>query len=309
LPVNGRGMKPIIVHELLLGSFQQYLRHTRGLAEGTCHYHVRFLREFLHAAFPQNSICWARLQPSLLVDYVIEQSQRLHPSTVQSLASALRNFLRFSAMKGWSSPALVQGVPKVKGASPALPRYLSVSQLHRLLAQLRRQPRVGLRNFALGLCLAQLGLRAGEARRLTLDDIDWRQGVIRLPRTKNLRAYQLPLPRQTGQAIADYLRHARPSTSLREVFLTDSQPVRALTTGAISNLIATAMIRADIDLYPKGAHVLRHTLASHLIQKGANLKEVADLLRHRQITTTTIYAKVNLTQLAALARPWPEVRA
>jgi site-specific recombinase XerD len=140
-----------------------------------------------------------------------------------------------------------------------------------------------------------------------LEDIDWRHGLIRLPRTKNRRAYQLPMPQEAGQAMADYLRKSRPPTELRQVFVTCGPRVRPLSTGAISNLFATAMSRAGIQGARKGAHVLRHTLASQLVQNGASLKEIADVLRHLELSTTMIYAKVNLAQLATLARPWPEV--
>jgi len=165
-----------------------------------------------------------------------------------------------------------------------------------------------LRNYAAVLCLATLGLRIGELARLALDDIDWRTGTVRLAQTKSRRDRQLPLPAEVGRALVRYLRQARPDTESRQVFacLQDGKP---LNPESLSSMTTRAMERAGITAARKGPHLLRKTLASHLVQRGITLKAVADLLGHTNLNTTQIYAKVDLPLLRQIAMPWPrEVR-
>jgi site-specific recombinase XerD len=152
---------------------------------------------------------------------------------------------------------------------------------------------------------AKLGLRAKEIAQLSLDDLDWKGGALCLQQTKGRRARLLPLPAPVGQAIAQYLRTVRTDTPARQLFLCLSQP-RPLTAGAVSAAVAAAMRRAGLKVSRPGTHLLRHTLATHLVQRGASLKAIADVLGHRSINTTTVYAKVDLPRLARIAQPWPE---
>jgi integrase len=149
-----------------------------------------------------------------------------------------------------------------------------------------------------------MGLRAGEIANLSIDDIDWREGTVTLKGTKSRRRDVLPLPMTTGQALADYLQHERPATPSRAIFLCrrDSRDV-PVTTYAIQNVIRRACQRAGLP--GTGSHVLRHTLACRLVENGGSLKEVADVLRHRSLETSRIYAKLDTPNLADVALPWP----
>ena len=161
------------------------------------------------------------------------------------------------------------------------------------------------RRLAIGLCLVRLGMRAGEVGALLLEDLDWRQGTLRLRQTKNGCPAELPLLSEVGEAIAKYLHTGRPRCNHRQVFLLH-QPPGPMPGRAISQVIRRALQRCGITVARPGAHLLRHTLASHLVQKGASLKEIADVLRHRDLNSAAVYAHIDLPRLRPLAQPWPK---
>ena len=185
----------------------------------------------------------------------------------------------------------------------SLPRALKPDEVQRLLAVLPygRTPR---RGYAIVRCALDMGLRAGEIANLSIDDVDWRKGTVTLKGTKSRRQDILPLPMNTGQALADYLQHERPATASRALFLCrrESRDI-PVTTHVIHNVIRRACQRAGLP--GSGSHVLRHTLACRLVENGSSLKEVADVLRHRSLETTRIYAKLDTPNLADVALPWP----
>jgi site-specific recombinase XerD len=245
------------------------------------------------------------LTPVDLTSYLRARSGDYQPASLRQIASSLRQFLRFSQQQGWIDQSLSLAVPQIAcRTTHDLPSYLTAPQLTELLTTPDTNTPEGRRDLAILLCLARLGLRAGELAALKLRDIDWRAGSLRLEHTKNLSSAELPLVDEVGQALAKYLRRGRPDCAQPEIFLLDSPP-RPMNPKAISGVVQRALRRCGIQMPHPGAHLLRHTLASHLVQNGASLKEVADLLRHRHINSTSVYAHVDLAALQALAQPWP----
>jgi site-specific recombinase XerD len=174
-----------------------------------------------------------------------------------------------------------------------------------VLVSINRKTAIGRRDYAILLILARLGLRAGEIRMLTLEDLDWQEGLITV-RGKAGRYSQLPLPTEVGAAIADYLRYGRPTASSRNVFLRARAPsVGFKSQSGVGSMVGHALTRAGINASRKGAHQFRHALACQMLRQGASLSEIGELLRHRSPQTTAIYAKVDLVSLATLALPWP----
>ena len=169
---------------------------------------------------------------------------------------------------------------------------------------------VGKRDRAILLLLARLGLRAGEIVRLRLADLDWEQAGIRVS-GKGRRQTLLPLTQERGDAVASYIKDSRPQTAVDTLCIRSRAPFRALANhGAISMIVAPAMRRAGVTCPSRGAaHVLRHSVASSMLRHGASLQEMAGVLRHRCITTTEIYAKVDVVALRQMAQPWPEVKS
>ena len=168
-----------------------------------------------------------------------------------------------------------------------------------------RDTPVGKRNFAILLLLARLGLRAGEVVALTLADIDWDAGLITV-RGKGKRVAQMPVPVEVGAAMADYLRHAHPACASRRVFIRAKTPLTGFASSvAICSLVDRALETASVESAYRGAHLFRHSLATHMLTQGASLPEIGDVLRHRRPDTTVIYAKVDVVSLRSIALPWP----
>lgn len=280
-----------------------------GLSPKTCRDRFRDVRRFLEAVHVRRIGDLRALTAVDLVNYLTDRSADYQPASLRNVASAVRDLLRFAQQRGWISQPLELAVPKIAcGAHNDLPFYLSSPQLESLLASWNPRTAEGRRDRAIGLCLARLGLRAGEVAGLLLEDLHWRQATLQLRQSKNGSQAQLPLLSEVGQAVADYLSAGRPACAHRQVFLFH-QPVRPMTAKAVSQVIRRALRRCGIEAPRPGAHLLRHTLASHLVQNGASLKEVADLLRHRDLNSASVYAHVDLPRLRPLAQPWPKEAA
>ena len=185
-----------------------------------------------------------------------------------------------------------------------LPHYLEAHEVERVLSTCDRRRKIGKRDYAIFLLLARLGLRAGEVTQLTLDDINWRAGEL-LVRGKGARVDRLPLLQDVGKALAEYLQKARPACSSRRVFIQCKAPFEGFAgPQCVSNLVRMALIRLDLNPAHRGAHVLRHSLATGLLRNGASLAQIGQVLRHQLPQTTEIYAKVDFGALRPLALPW-----
>jgi integrase/recombinase XerD len=297
---------PLKNRRKILQTHQHHLREVVGLSSKTCQNQFRDINKFLEAMRIERSADLAKLTPVHVTSYLTARSGDYEPSSLRQVAGSLRGFLRFAQQQGWTNQSLSLAVPKIACRAPNdLPAYLSEPQLELLLASWDRGTAEGRRDRAIGLCLARLGLRAGELAALSLEDLNWRQGTLRLNQSKNGNPAELPLVPEVGEAIADYLRAGRPSCSCRRVFLLH-QPARPMDGRAISQVIRRGLRQCGIEVPRPGAHLLRHTLASHLVQNGADLKEVADLLRHRHLNSASVYAHFDVVHLRPLAQPWPK---
>ena len=295
----------------LVEDYQEHLINVAGLQPSTCQKWTFFVRLFLNAQYRPKApeVPLHQLKPGVLLDFVLQQGEHYRPGHLQSLASALRSFCRFLCVSGRHPQDLSAALPSISGQHREdLPIYLSRAQLRALLEVFDRRTVLGKRDYAMVLCLAGLGLRAGEVSRLSLDDVDWREGWLRLAAPKGRRERRLPLPDQAGRALAAYLRSAPPKGATRLLFRT-VRSQRAMSRSWLSQRVGAALARAGLGAPGKRAHLLRRTFATHLVQQGASLKAVADILGHASLSTTQVYAKVNLPMLRAVAQPWPgEVR-
>jgi site-specific recombinase XerD len=222
------------------------------------------------------------------------------------IASALRSFFRFLRQQALINTDLAQCVPTpARRRLSTLPKFINADDVERLLHSIDQKTPEGRRNYAIMQLLARLGLRAAEVAALTLNDLDWDAGEI-IVRGKGGRCDRLPLPYEVGQALANYLRDGRPSCSTRRVFVRQRAPQRGFVNGeAVGTIVHRALDRAGLNPALKGAHLLRHSLATRLLRNGASLAEIGELLRHRDLNTTQIYAKVDESALRKLALPWP----
>jgi integrase/recombinase XerD len=287
-------------------AYAQHLRDARALARPTILNYVPFIRGFLTDRFGEGPVRLAPLNAGDVVRFVQRQAPQLHLKRAKLLTTALRSFLRNARYRGEVKLDLAAAVPIVANWSmPSIPRAIGSDQVRQLLARIDRRTAIGRRDYAIVLLLARLGLRSGEVARLELGDIDWNAGQVSV-RGKRGQRTALPLPGDVGAAIAAYLRHGRPRSTSRRVFLRSKAPIRGfLSQCGIGSIIRHVLQRAGIQSPTMGAHQFRHALATQMLRHGASLAEIGEVLRHRSPQTTTIYAKVDLTALRTLALPWP----
>lgn len=300
VPVTVLAQGPL---EELLADYGEYLSIERGLCDHTVFdAYVPAARVFLSDLDGGDELDLARLTAAEVSSFLARECEHRSVSGARDLVCALRSLLRYLHLAGLTATPLVWAVPSVADLRDrSLPRGLEPVAVRRLLASCDRRRLVGRRDFAILLLLTRLGLRAGEVAAITLDDIDWRAGML-LIHGKGGREDALPLPTDVGEAIVSYLRR-RPRCECRTLFLRVTAPRRGLDRCTIGWVVRAACDRAGLPRV--GAHRLRHTAATQMLRAGASLPEIGQILRHREQKTTAIYAKVDDTALRALARPWP----
>jgi site-specific recombinase XerD len=289
----------------LLERYRRYLTVERGLTRESARGYVDVVRPFVESRVVETGglELWD-LQAGDVLGFLLEHAGERSRKSSKALVTCLRSLLGFLHVSGLIARPLASGVPSVAGWRLAgLPRALSGEQVQALLNSCDRGSVAGRRDFAILTMLARLGLRRGEVAALKLDDIDWHAGELVITGKGN-RVERLPLPADVGEAIAGYLREGRPGFSGREVFVRLIAPRAALTAGGVTQVVMSASKRAGIGEVT--AHRLRHTAATELLRQGAPLTEIGELLRHRSVLTTAIYAKVDHDRLVDLARPWPQ---
>jgi site-specific recombinase XerD len=289
--------------ERLLADYRIWLVVERGLADATVLRYEKLARLFLLEFAADGGDVVRQVAAADIVAFLLRESARISVGATKGRVAELRSLLRFLHVKGLTPTALASAVPPVAGwHDTGIPVGLTAEQVQRLLDGCDRGDAGGVRDLAMLLLVARLGLRSAEVARLDLDDIDWRAGEI-VVRGKGRRQDRLPLPSDVGKALAAYLRNVRPETSMRRVFLPLKAPTRSIRPDLVSGVCRRACRRAGLPAV--GAHRLRHTLATELLRRGAKLVEVSQVLRHRDLATTAIYAKVDLEALRRVAQPWP----
>ncbi|MBM4044267.1 MAG: integrase [Planctomycetes bacterium] len=287
-------------------AFTQYLLQERGLSRVTVNGYVLYVRRFILERFGRGPLRLEALAPSDINKRLLRHSKTSSPSQCQAIAKALRVFLRFLHLRGTITVDLAAAVPCVRHwRLSTVPKFLKSEQVASLLANCHQDTVLGQRDYTVLLLLARLGLRAGEVVDMRLEDIDWEAGELTV-RGKRGQQDRLPIPTDVGKALATYLRQGRPACSARHVFVRMKAPHRGFKeSGAITYMVLKALRRAGLDPAHKGARILRHSLATQMLRRGASLTEVGEVLRHRCLDTTAIYAKVDVAALRALAQPWP----
>ena len=286
--------------------YERFLVNERGLSRATVENYLPIIHAFLAERFATGAVAPERLSVRDVNRFIVRQSQRLSRSRAKLLVTALRSFLRHLHQRGDIPTDLASALlPVVSWRLSGVAKSLAPEQVEAVLDSCDPRTAAGRRDRAILLLLARLGLRAGEVAAMTLDDLDWGSGVVSVS-GKGQRRETLPLPREVGEALVAYLRDARPQCPTRRVFVRIHAPhVGFAGPAAITNVVHRALSRAGIDPPFKGAHLLRHSLATAMLHHGASLEEIGQILRHAAPETTQIYAKTDLAALRALAPPWP----
>lgn len=290
----------------ILSRYETYLRSERGLVAHTILNYQTCARKFLLERFREGPFCLRKIKPPDISGFVLRHGPNMAVGTAHQMTTAFRSFFRFLFQKGELQADLSASVPMVADRQlSTVPKHLSSKEVERMLKACDRRTARSRRDYAILLLLARLGLRAGEVVGLRLDDINWRAGEI-LIRGKGLLYDSMPLPADVGEALSSYLRQGRPACRTRRVFLRMVAPRRGFAnTAAVRSIVRQALSRADLHPAFKGAHLLRHSLATSMLRSGATTGEIGEVLRHRGPNTTEEYAKVDFDGLRSLAHPWP----
>ncbi len=292
----------------LAAAYERYLQNVQGLAEGSVERYSDVARMFLLQRFGDASVDLSSVCPIDVIEFVRVQSDRLTPPATKCVVNGLRSFLRYAQFRGDVAKEIVAAVPSVATwtTTPKLLKAIAPEHAQRAIASCDLKTAIGLRDRAVLLLLARLGLRAGEIIAMELGDCDWDRGQLRV-RGKGGRVAVLPMPIDVGQAIAAYLRCSRPPVADRHLFLRAMAPIRGMQPGGdgVGSIVRYALKRAGVHAPHRGSHQFRHALAVQMLRGGASLAEIGEVLRHRSPQSTSIYARVDLEALRSLALPWP----
>jgi len=294
--------------DVLIGRYAGYLVTERGLARATVVDYTRTARSFLGCCGMDDSDGFdlGALSAGDVTSYVLGRCQRGPVAYTKAMSSPLRSLLGFLFVEGLTerdlSGAVLSGPDRRLNS---LPKAVDAADVARLLDSCDRETVAGRRDFAMITVLSRLGLRAGETAALLVSDIDWRRGEF-VVRGKANRIARLPLPVDVGEAVVAWIEHGRPHGGCGHVFTRLRAPVGPLTNAGVSMVVSRACQRAGLAVMH--AHRLRHTVATETLRAGGSLLEVSQLLRHSNIGTTTIYARVDRNGLSGVVRPWPTVQ-
>lgn len=288
----------------VLAGYRVFLQAERSLSAESVRCYLTRGRKFLAWLPDPLPASLARLDAGVLTAFVLEHAAAAGSVwSAKALVTSLRSLLRYLHLRGLAPGPLAGAVPAVAGwRLAALPKALPAGQVRMLVEAPVRPGGAGLRDRAVLLLLARLGLRGAEVAGLRLDDVAWQAGELTVC-GKAARREALPLPAEVGEAMADYLEHGRPRCGAPTLFVTARAPYRPLSPACIRAIMGRACGRAGLPRL--GAHRLRHTLATEMLRAGADLPEVGQVLRHRSMLSTTVYAKVDDAALSAVVMPWP----
>ena len=289
-------------------AFRRYLGSERGLCATTIQTYTTVFRRFLAEQLGHGACSVDGLTVADVSAFVRRHARDRGPATAKMTVTALRAMFRFLFGTGELAVDLSAAVPTIPDWRLAtIPKAIAPGEVERILRGCDRKTATGRRDRAVLLLLARLGLRAGEVVALELEDIDWRAGEIVIRGKKGLRHDRFPLPADVGQALAVYLHRDRWQSTSRRVFLCMRAPRRAFANkGAITTIVRRAIARVGLEPPVRGAHLLRHSLATRMLRHGASFTEIGQVLRHQAAQTTEIYAKVDLNSLRSVVQPWPQ---
>lgn len=290
----------------VVGEYIEYLRQERGLAEPTLVHRRMFARRFLEERFKNQPMRLSRLKAQDFIRYIQKRTGGYGVLSRAGIVHVLKDFCRFLRLREYVRQDIASGLPKMPyWRASGVPNHLERPEVERLLKNCERKSPKGMRDHAILLLLVRLGLRAGEVRNLTLDDIDWETGQITIC-GKGSKRNRLPLPQEVGKAVVEYLKHGRPPCSSRHLFIRDRAPhTGMLCSGAIYKIVGGALKRADLHPPHRGPHMLRHSFATHLLRRGASLPEIGRLLGHESPDSTAVYTHVASDGLKPVVQPWP----
>jgi site-specific recombinase XerD len=300
---------PPALYQPLLDAYLRWMAELRHAAVGTLEVRKHSLRIFLQWLGPQAAAEEIQnLRAEDVECFFLAYAEEAGRSSRRSMQAAMRTFLCFALQQGYLQERLDYAVPTLRTYKLAsMPRGLDDEQVKKVLESVNRDTPVGRRDYAILQLLHGYGVRGGQVRALQLSDIDWARDLILFRALKGGKESRLPLTREVGESLLDYLQHGRPSSSSPVVFLTSRAPFRPFAgSSTLSQIVRTRITGAGIEQFHKGTHLFRHSFATRMVAQGHSLKAVADVLGHRRLSTTFIYTKVDFSSLKKVALDWPQ---
>ena len=295
---------PTSVADPCLQCFQEHLRNVRGVTSSTQVSYRRHVGPLILGICNDAGPNWSQLTAAYITDFVLRKTTEARAAKGR-VVSAVRTFLRFLISEGTVPPQLVRAIPRVRRWRYAdLPKRLSADELTTVLSACRSSANGSRRDRAFIALLASLGVRSGELRNLRLEDIDWTAGLLHIKQSKSGRGRTLPLPQDAGALLVEYIQHERPDTAYRQIFITSTTPRRSIGECTTTTFVKVFLKRLGLDGPGRGCHSFRHTAATIMVQNGASMKDVADVLGHRSLATTGVYVKLDEPSLHDVALPW-----
>lgn len=289
----------------LIESFGQYLHQVRGLTLGTIKDYCKYTKCFLRTQSQRNRIHIQHIHPKNIINFILEDSCNKSASHAQKLTYPLRSFFRFLKQTQQLNVDLASFVPSVANRKkPSYPQVLLPDEIIQLLKSCNRLHPDGIRDYAILMLMINFGLRSIEICNLNLDDIDWNNGELTI-RGKGEET-RFPIFKELGEALVAYLKKSRPPCECEKFFIQLRLPLKGFTTNCVRTLFHSALKRAGLNPKIKGTHLLRHSFAMQLLEQGATLEEIGVVLRHKDVSTTAIYARANFDKLRTIVLPWPQ---
>ncbi len=289
--------------------FRMYLTEVAQLSENTITSQCNTVKIFLYSSFPEKNFLPERITIEHVRTYLTNTISHLTTASKKTIITRIRSYVRFLQFKDGLKLEEILQLPMTPPVwkRAGIPKYLTESEINDLFSSYDCTKTSGIRDYAIARCLKDLGLRCSEVAGLSLDDIDWLQGTVTIRETKTYSERILPLHVVTGKAIEEYLLYSRPKTQERLLFVRfKSEQGKPMGTSQVRYTVRSAAVRAGLDNFT-GTHMLRHTAAKDMINNGIDLKMIADILGHKSVETTSIYTKINFTELQDVAGVWPEV--
>ncbi|WP_058305991.1 tyrosine-type recombinase/integrase [Gracilibacillus massiliensis] len=290
--------------------FRKYLTEVAKLSDSTIVSQCNAVKIFLYCCFPKKDFSPEKITVDHVRVYLTNTLRHVSNVTRKTIIVRIRSYVRFLE---FNDGVKFDKILKLPMTSPVwkqagISKYLTDLETNALLAAYDQSNPTGIRDYAIARCLKDLGLRCSEVARLSLNDFEWLEGTVTIRQTKTNSERSLPLHVVTGKTIEKYLLHSRPDTQERILFVRFKKELgQPMGTSQVRNTVRRAAIRAGIENFT-GTHMLRHTAAKEMINNGVDLKMIADILGHESIETTSIYTKINFTELQDVAGIWPEVR-
>jgi len=289
-----------------LSAYEKHLLNVRGLRQNSVRVYVRMAAKLTNRIESGGKVDWRTLNADWLAEFVLSETKERRGKGVEAVTCGVRSFLRYLVSESAVRAGLELAIPKLRTYShTGIPQHLNKKEMKQLLKSANDGTAVGLRNFAVLLLLSKFGLRGAEVAGLELGDIDWVNGFILIRTSKTHQERKLPLAQDVAKALLNYLKQGRPSTTSRGIFLRHLSPYLPLHPSSISKIVGRRILKSGIRSQTCGAHIFRHSVATQLVNNGASFKDIADLLGHRTIESTAIYAKVDLASLSEIGLPWP----